>query len=897
MPNSTVKIRKYNRLIQEKSPYLLQHAENPVDWYSYNKEAFDEALKKEKPIFLSIGYSTCHWCHVMAHESFEDEDVAKILNESYIAIKVDREERPDIDQIYMSLCQALTGHGGWPLSIFMTPEGKPFFAGTYFPKLSRMGMSGFIDILKQIALMWQTGRERILKASEEITNAIQPKTDFELSSHDLGIDTLKKAYAQLARSFDNIKGGFGTAPKFPTPHNLTFLLRRHKRSKELMALEMVEKTLGSMRNGGIFDQIGFGFHRYSVDDRWIVPHFEKMLYDQALLAIAYTEAYQATFKPRYAKVVREILAYVLRDMTDSDGGFYSAEDADIEGKEGIFYLWTPQEIKKIVGKESGELFCSFYNITDIGNFEEGLSIPNISVSAKKFAEKSGIAIEEFETVLENARKKIFHERNKRKHPFRDDKILTSWNGLMIAAFAKAYQATGDKSYTETAKKSVRFILKKLRKTDGALLRRYREGDAAYNGYLEDYAFLVWGLIELYEATFETIYLEKAIVLNNIMIDIFWDRSGGGLFFNGKENDSLIVRNKEIYDGALPSGNSVAALNLLHLSHLTGDILLEERAEELIRAFSKQISENPIGCTQMLIALDFSIGPVREIVIAGDPGLETTQNMVRAVQKKFLPNKALLLKHEETGEKRLQDISPFVETMHPINNQPSVYMCEKYTCNAPINNLAELETKLNIKNQKNIYEEVSMQSLKGTQTEKNLLTAFAGESQARNRYTYFASKAKKEGYVQIMAIFEETANQEKEHAKRLFKFLEGGEVEISASFPAGVIGTTLENLKAAAAGENYEHTQMYPDFAKIANEEGFEEIANVFEAIAVAEKQHEKRYLALACNIETDSVFKKDEEVMWRCRNCGYLYEGIEAPDMCPACDHPQAHFELLGENY
>jgi len=386
MSNSTEKTRNYNRLIYEKSPYLLQHAENPVDWRPYAKETFDEAAKKNKPIFLSIGYSTCHWCHVMAHESFEDEDVAKFLNESYIAIKVDREERPDIDQIYMSVCQALTGQGGWPLSIFMTPKGKPFFAGTYFPKLSRMNLPGFIDILKQIALMWRNDRERILKASEEITIAIQPKTDFESPSFDLGFETLKKGYTQLAKSFDKIQGGFGNAPKFPTPHNLTFLLRWYKRSKELLAIEMVEKTLVSMRNGGIFDQIGFGFHRYSVDERWLVPHFEKMLYDQSLLAIAYTEAYQTTSKPQYAKVVREILTYVMREMTDREGGFYSAEDADIERKEGLFYLWKPKEIKEIIGKNLGELFCSFYNITDIGNFEEGLSIPNISVSTKNFAE-------------------------------------------------------------------------------------------------------------------------------------------------------------------------------------------------------------------------------------------------------------------------------------------------------------------------------------------------------------------------------------------------------------------------------------------------------------------------------------------------------------------------------
>ena len=395
-----------------------------------------------------------------------------------------------------------------------------------------MNLPGFIDILKQIALMWKNDSERILKASEEITSAIQPKSDFELSSFDLGFDTLKKGYTKLARSFDKIQGGFGNAPKFPTPHNLTFLLRWYRRSKELLAIKMVEKTLVSMRNGGIFDQIGFGFHRYSVDERWLVPHFEKMLYDQSLLAIAYTEAYQATSNPQYAKVVKEILTYVMRDMTDCEGGFYSAEDADIERKEGLFYLWKPKKIKEIIGKDLGELFCSFYNITDIGNFEEGMSIPNISVSTNNFAEKSGMALEELETVLEDARKKIFQERNKRKHPFKDDKILTSWNGLMIAAFAKAYQSIGNQLYAEAAQKSADFILQKLRKEDGRLLHRYREGDAAYSGYLEDYAFLVWGLIELYEATFKTTYLEEAFVLNNLMIDIFWDKNSGGLFFTG-----------------------------------------------------------------------------------------------------------------------------------------------------------------------------------------------------------------------------------------------------------------------------------------------------------------------------------------------------------------------------
>ena len=686
--------RVSNRLIYEKSPYLLQHAENPVDWYPWGEDAFKTAKKEDKPIFLSIGYATCHWCHVMAHESFEDEEVARLLNRYYIAIKVDREERPDIDKIYMSVCQAMTGRGGWPLSIFMTPEGKPFFAGTYFPKSSRMGMPGFMDIINQIAALWQGDRERLLRTSEEVTSHIRSRPDSGGPVHGMGSDTLKKGSIQFERTFDPNWGGFGTAPKFPTPHHLTFLLRWHKRSSGSKALEMVEKTLDAMRRGGIFDQIGFGFHRYSVDERWLVPHFEKMLYDQALLAMAYTEAYQATGKVRFAEVAREIFTYVLRDMVAPHGGFYSAEDADSEGKEGLFYLWTPQEVKKHLGEDPGDLFCRFFDISETGNFEEGRSVPHMPVSLQIFAKKEGMDLTRLEMVLKDARNRLFDIRKKRVHPLKDDKILTSWNGLMIAALAKGYQVLGDQVYADTARRAADFILKNLRTAGGRLLRRYRQGDAAYPGYLDDYAFLVWGLVELYEATFEISYLEEAIALNEAMIGIFWDKRDGGLYFTGKGNESLITRSKEIYDGAIPSGNSVAALNFLRLGRMTGNIDLEQRAEQLLRAFSGQVADHPMGYTQLLVALDFMVGPSQEIVIAGDPSLESTRAMIDTIQSSFLPNKVLLLRPHGSEGKRLASLAPFVEAMGSINNRPTVYVCEEFTCKRPITDLDALKTILN-----------------------------------------------------------------------------------------------------------------------------------------------------------------------------------------------------------
>jgi uncharacterized protein YyaL (SSP411 family) len=681
-----------NNLVGEKSPYLLQHVWNPVNWYPWGLEAFQKAKEEDKPVFLSIGYATCHWCHVMAHESFEDEEVARFLNSHFIAIKVDREERPDIDKIYMSVCQAMTGRGGWPLSIFMTPEGKPFFAGTYFPKLNRMGMTGFMDILDQIAVMWHKDRERLLKASEEITSAIKAR-DSDKSGPAVTLETLKRGYGQLARTYDAKWGGFGNEPKFPTPHQLTFLLRWHKRSSNSQALIMVEKTLEHMRYGGIFDHIGFGFHRYSVDKRWLVPHFEKMLYDQAMLAMAYTEAYQLTGNPAWSRTAREIFTYVLRDMTGPEGGFYCAEDADSEGKEGLFYIWTLEEVKKNLGESLGGVFCRFYDISDAGNFEDGRSIPHIPVDPEIFAKNEDITLEELENLLEEAREKLFVTREKRVHPLKDDKVLTSWNGLMIAAFAKGYQVFGDDAYKDAAVKAGAFIMKNLSTADGRLLRRFRQGEAFYPGYLDDYAFLIWGLIELYEATFDVSFLEEAISINQSMLDIFWDNKGGGLYFTGKGNETLITQSKDLYDGALPSGNSVAALNFLRLGRITGNPDLEQKADQLTRAFSKEITSFPMAYTQLLIALDFMFGPTQEIVIAGDPSIEETQAMVKAVRKNFIPNKVVLLYPEGPEGQRLVDLSPFVKNMVPIEKKATAYVCQQYACKTPITDASQLEKTL------------------------------------------------------------------------------------------------------------------------------------------------------------------------------------------------------------
>jgi uncharacterized protein YyaL (SSP411 family) len=685
-----------NRLAGEKSPYLLQHAENPVDWYPWGEEAFQKAREEGRPVFLSIGYATCHWCHVMAHESFEDAEVSKALNRSFVSIKVDREERPDVDRVYMTACQAMTKGGGWPLSIFMTPEGKPFFAGTYFPKESRMGMTGFVDLIKRIAELWDQDRNRFVEAGDQITQLLQPRQEAAAEGHTPDEAALAKGCDQLASSFDTTWGGFGKAPKFPMPHNLTFLLRWYARKGTEASKTMVDKTLGAMRKGGMFDQIGFGFHRYSVDEQWLVPHFEKMLYDQALLALAYTEAFQAFGEERHGEVAQEIFTYVLRDMTSPEGGFYSGEDADSEGEEGLFYVWTPEEVKDILGEEVGELFCRFYDIRAGGNFENGKSIPHVVGEPSALAQEAGIKDSSLRELLEEARERLFHVREKRIHPLKDDKVLTSWNGLMIAALAKGYQAFGDPAYKDAASQAIDFILKKLVKDKRFLLRRYREGESAYPGYLDDYAFLVWGLIESYEATFEVRFLEEAVAFQESMIDLFWDEVQGGFFFSGKENEALIVKSKDAYDGALPSGNSVAASNLVRLGRMIGKPEWEERADQVFQAFAPSIVAYPAGFTQFLAALDFMIGPSREIVIAGDPSSDGTQAMLRTVQRMFLPKKVLALRSEGEEGRRLASLAPYTEGLGPVSDQPAAYICEGYACKRPVTDPSVLEAELTSK---------------------------------------------------------------------------------------------------------------------------------------------------------------------------------------------------------
>ncbi|HQD41429.1 MAG TPA: thioredoxin domain-containing protein [Bacillota bacterium] len=675
--------RKTNRLIHEKSPYLLQHAHNPVDWYPWGEEAFEKAKLEDKPIFLSIGYSTCHWCHVMERESFEDEEVAKVLNDYYVSIKVDREERPDIDSIYMSVCQAVTGQGGWPLTIIMTPDEKPFFAGTYFPKSGKYGYPGLVELLLRIKDAWDTERDRLVETGSNITEAIK-NSPRRIDGEKLGQETAERALMGFRNSFDEVYGGFGGAPKFPTPHNLYFLLRYWKASGNGTALIMVEKTLESMYKGGLFDHIGFGFSRYSTDGKWLVPHFEKMLYDNALLAYAYTEAYQATGKDIYKDIARKIFTYVLRDMTSTGGGFYSAEDADSEGEEGKFYLWQPEEVKEAAGEEDGKLFCDWYGISPAGNFE-GKSIPNL------IGRDLGILYEDKALArrLDGVREKLFMYREKRIRPHRDDKILTSWNGLMIAALALGGRAFHSDEYIKAAEAAYGFIQRNLVRGDGRLLARYRDGESAFPAYLDDYAFLVWGLIELYRATFKTGYLKRALELNRDMLDLFWDEREGGLFLYGEDSEQLIMRPKEVYDGALPSGNSVALYNMLRLSRMTGDTQIEERARQVMETFGGEVGYNPTAHSFFMSALLFSLQPTREVVITAR-SREDAQGMLDRINGSFVPFATFLL---NTGDEELHEIAPFTREQKMVEQKPTAYVCKDFTCLEPVTEVDALQGML------------------------------------------------------------------------------------------------------------------------------------------------------------------------------------------------------------
>jgi uncharacterized protein YyaL (SSP411 family) len=694
-----------NRLAREKSPYLLQHADNPVDWLPWGEEAFAKAREENKPIFLSIGYSTCHWCHVMAHESFESTEVAAVMNREFVNIKVDREERPDVDRVYMTFVQATTGGGGWPMSVWLTPELKPFVGGTYFPPEDRWGQPGFTKVLDKIAAAWKQNREQISEQGTKIIAALEQGTGAANGdpTPQLGRKTLEAAYQQIARGYDAHEGGFGVAPKFPRPVTLNFLTRIYARNPSSdsgkHALEMNLFTLRKMAAGGMHDQIGGGFHRYSVDAYWHVPHFEKMLYDQAQLAVAYLDAFQITLEPLFEEVVRDTLDYVRRDMTAKEGGFFSAEDADSEipgstehkKQEGAFYVWSKDQVA-VLGEEA-EIFNFHYAVKAEGNVPSGgdphgeftkknilIELGSVPATAKHFGKDEA----EVRQLLATARQTLFSVRAKRPRPHLDDKIITAWNGLMISAFARAAQILNDPVYLESAIRAATFLSKEL--YDGSrkvLFRNYREGRSAVEGFADDYAFYIQGLLDLYEASFDVGWLRFAIELQEIQDRLFFDSKRSG-YFTGSGNDpSILLRLKEDNDSAEPAASSIAALNLLRLAQIRNDADSYERAEKTIDAFAPQIGHFASAMPQMLVALDLTLSDPRQIVIAGQPNSAETRSLIAEVHRHFVPNKVLLLADGGEGQRYLEEKLEVLRGMKPVDGKPAAYICKNFTCKAPV----------------------------------------------------------------------------------------------------------------------------------------------------------------------------------------------------------------------
>ncbi|MFA6448285.1 MAG: thioredoxin domain-containing protein [bacterium] len=678
----------HNLLINENSPYLLQHALNPVEWRPWGEDAFAKAKAENKPVFLSIGYSTCHWCHVMAHESFENPETAQALNDGFISIKVDREERPDIDSVYMSVCQAMTGAGGWPLSIFMTPEKLPFFAGTYFPPVARYNMPAFNTILSEISDMWKNNRSRIDASAKEIAAHLRTRVsgDSKTSIATPGAETLKRAFLYFNSEYDKRFGGFReSGPKFPTPHNLTFLLRHWKKTGDPAALNMAVNTLDRINRGGIHDHVGGGFHRYSTDREWFVPHFEKMLYDQALLARAFLEAYQATLKREFADAARDIFDYILRDMTSPEGGFYSAEDADSEGAEGKFYVWTKTELNSLLGNHAA-LFADFYGVVPNGNFEDSANILHVSQPLDDFAKSRDYDIDKLASILAEGRAKLFVARNRRQRPHLDDKIIASWNGLMISSFAFGARVLGEARYAQAAGKAADFVLTNMR-ANGRIFRRRRAGDTAVNGFLDDYAFLALALLDLYEATFDPLRIQQANDIADSMIAKFHDPKSGGFFFSSIDNETLISEIKEAYDGAEPSGNSIAALALLKLAKFTENIKYEHLADGVFSAFAAQIEKYPPAFTQMLNALDFAIGPSAEIVVSGDPENPETKEFLKSANSAFLPNAVLAFAPASAAKNPETSYIPIAASKKTDGGKSAAFVCSNRSCKPPAYDIA------------------------------------------------------------------------------------------------------------------------------------------------------------------------------------------------------------------
>ncbi|WP_085523603.1 thioredoxin domain-containing protein [Tuberibacillus sp. Marseille-P3662] len=678
-------LRKPNRLVDEKSPYLLQHAYNPVDWYAWSDEAFAKAKAENKPVFVSIGYSTCHWCHVMAEESFEDPDIAHILNEKFVSIKVDREERPDLDAIYMTVCQAMTGQGGWPLNVFLTPEQKPFYAGVYFPKESRYGLPGFVDVLTQLSDHFQNNRDKLDETGAKVASALAKMNEREGVALEPGV--VETCVEQMTRDFDHQYGGFGQAPKFPAPHQLLFLLRYHHWHGHDEALQMVLKTLDAMAAGGIYDHIGGGFARYSVDQKWLVPHFEKMLYDQAMLMMAYTEAYQVTGREDYRSVIEEIIDYLQREMLGPNGGFYSAEDADSEGEEGKFYLWTKAEVVQLLDADEAELFCDAYDISEDGNFE-GKNIPNrIHTSKQSLADRHGLTVDDVQRQLDNAKHRLFTYREKRVHPHKDDKILTAWNGLMIAALAKAGAAFQHRGALDMAERAFSFIQTELTR-DGKLMARYRDGDVKYEGFLDDYAYMLWACDALYEATYQTDYLRSMRLYADLLVGTFYDDKNGGFLINNPYHD-LIYNPKQAYDGALPSGNSVASLMLFKLARRTGIHQFETYAEPTIRFFADEINQHPSGFTWLLTAYMTMHANTKELAILQGEDDEAYHLALTLLQTGFHPELFAVAGEAE----ELQQAAPFTQSFHAKDGRTTYYLCHDFMCERPTTDFSLIKQAL------------------------------------------------------------------------------------------------------------------------------------------------------------------------------------------------------------
>ena len=677
-----------NRLINETSPYLLQHANNPVDWYAWGGEALNKAKVEDKPILVSIGYSACHWCHVMERESFENEEIAQLMNDLFVSIKVDREERPDIDSIYMESVQAMTGRGGWPLNVFLTPEGKPFFGGTYFPPDDRHGMAGWPKVLEAVARAYTADRSRVEEMAEQLTERLNHAAHTQSSADPLTTDILNHAYSTLRSQFDDQLGGLNGAPKFPQPMTWEFALRQNHRTGDPEALRMVEITLDRMANGGIYDHLGGGFARYSTDQYWLVPHFEKMLYDNALLTSLYLHAYQATGNPLYRRVVEETLDYLVRDMTGPEGGFFSALDADSEGVEGKFYVWTADEIRKILGDEDARLFNAYYGVTTRGNFE-GKNILNVPRDQEVVAAELGVSAEELEAAVQRGRQTLLETRYGRIAPGLDDKVLTEWNGLALKAMAEAAVTLGRADYRQAAERNATFLLDSLR-LDGRLLRSYRAGRAQLKGYLADYAALIDGLMALHQATFNIRWMNEARALADEMIRLFWDGDQNVFFDTGTDHEPLLVRPRDFFDNAIPSGSAVAADVLLRLAALTGETDYARPAVASLRSVQEYLSRSAAGFGHWLGALDFYLSTPKEVVVVGDLEADDTLALLETLHGRFLPNKVVMgLDAAASNDSGW----PLMEGRSQVDGKATAFVCQQFACQLPVTDPAAFEKQL------------------------------------------------------------------------------------------------------------------------------------------------------------------------------------------------------------